>query len=180
VVLPNRVKVPADLTKFSGQDDTSTVEHIARYLMQLGEASADVAFRIRYFPLSLTGPAFTWFTVGGIRNQAFRISKIKECLQLPKFQCERPNGETPGALESIFVFQNLPFDQYPSSPLEPPNELRITQGVRVLVRLFVFFCDETPKTNFAHPDSLDLGFAWGVLSSLTSNNLKFECDPCFR
>jgi hypothetical protein len=30
--------------------------------MQLGEASADEAFRIRYFPLSLTGPTFTWFT----------------------------------------------------------------------------------------------------------------------
>jgi hypothetical protein len=29
--------------------------------MQLGEASADEAFRIRYFPVSLTGPAFTWF-----------------------------------------------------------------------------------------------------------------------
>jgi hypothetical protein len=62
VALPNRVKVPTEFTKFSGQDDTSTVEHIARYLMQLGEASADEAFRIRYFPLSLTGPAFTWFT----------------------------------------------------------------------------------------------------------------------
>jgi len=30
--------------------------------MQLGEASTDEAWRIRYFPLSLTGPAFTWFT----------------------------------------------------------------------------------------------------------------------
>jgi hypothetical protein len=30
--------------------------------MQLGEASADEAFRIRYFPLSLAGPAFTWFS----------------------------------------------------------------------------------------------------------------------
>jgi hypothetical protein len=28
--------------------------------MQLGEASADEAFRVRYFALSLTGPAFTW------------------------------------------------------------------------------------------------------------------------
>jgi hypothetical protein len=62
VALLNRVKVPSEFTKFSGQDDTSTVEHIARYLMQFGEASADEAFRIRYFPLSLTGPAFTWFT----------------------------------------------------------------------------------------------------------------------
>jgi hypothetical protein len=62
VALSNRVKVPSEFTKFLGQDDTSTVEHIARYLMQLGETSADEAFRIRYFPLSLTGPAFTWFT----------------------------------------------------------------------------------------------------------------------
>ena len=29
VALPNRVKVPTEFTKFSGQDDTSTVEHIA-------------------------------------------------------------------------------------------------------------------------------------------------------
>jgi hypothetical protein len=62
VALPNRVKVPSEFTKFLGKDDTSTVEHIAWYLMQLGQASADEAFRIRYFPLSLTGPAFTWFT----------------------------------------------------------------------------------------------------------------------
>jgi hypothetical protein len=61
VALPHRVKAPVDFMKFSGQDDTSTVEHIAQYLMQLGEASADEAFRIKYFPLSLTGPAFTWF-----------------------------------------------------------------------------------------------------------------------
>jgi hypothetical protein len=62
VALPHKVKAHADFTKFSGQDDTSTVEHISRYLMQLGEASADEAFRIRYSPLSLIGPAFTWFT----------------------------------------------------------------------------------------------------------------------
>jgi hypothetical protein len=62
VALPNRVKVPTEFTKFSGHDDTSTMEHIARYLIQLGEASANEAFRIRYLPLSLTGPAFTWFT----------------------------------------------------------------------------------------------------------------------
>jgi hypothetical protein len=37
VVLPPRVKPPTDFTKFSRQDDISTVEHIARYLMQLGE-----------------------------------------------------------------------------------------------------------------------------------------------
>jgi hypothetical protein len=62
VILPPRVKPPTEFTKFSGQDDTSTVEHIARYLMQLGEASSEEAFRVRYFPMSLTGPAFQWFT----------------------------------------------------------------------------------------------------------------------
>jgi hypothetical protein len=62
VILPPRVKPPMEFTKFSGQDDTSTVEHIARYLMQLGEASADEAFRVRYFPLSLMGSTFQWFT----------------------------------------------------------------------------------------------------------------------
>jgi hypothetical protein len=38
VILPPRVKPPTEFTKFSRQDDTSTVEHIARYLMHLGEA----------------------------------------------------------------------------------------------------------------------------------------------
>jgi hypothetical protein len=50
VLLPPRVKPPTEFTKFSGQDDTSTVEHIARYLMQLRECSAEETFRVRYFP----------------------------------------------------------------------------------------------------------------------------------
>jgi hypothetical protein len=62
VILPPRAKPATEFTKFSGQDDTSTVQHIARYWMQLGEASADEAFRVTYFPLSLTGSAFQWFT----------------------------------------------------------------------------------------------------------------------
>jgi hypothetical protein len=61
-ILPPRVKPPTEFTKFSGQDDTSTVEHIALYLMQLGEASSDEAFRVRYFPMSLTGSSFQWFS----------------------------------------------------------------------------------------------------------------------
>jgi hypothetical protein len=62
VILPPRVKPPTEFTKFSGQDDTSTVEHIARYLMQLREASSEEAFRVRYFPMSLTGATFQWFS----------------------------------------------------------------------------------------------------------------------
>jgi hypothetical protein len=99
---------------------------------------------------------------------------------LPKFLCERPSSETPGALESFSIFQNSSFDQYPSSPAELPNELKITQGVRVSARLIDFFCDETPGANLAHPGSLGLGFARGVSSFLTSNDFKFECNSMFQ
>jgi hypothetical protein len=37
----------------------------------------------------------------------------------------------------------------------------MTQGVRVSIKLIVFFRDETPEENLVHPGSLGLGFAWG-------------------
>ncbi len=61
VPLPNRFKVP-DFSKFSGQDSTSTYEHISRFLAQCGEALAVDALRVRLFRLSLAGSAFTWFS----------------------------------------------------------------------------------------------------------------------
>jgi hypothetical protein len=61
VQLPNRYKVP-DFSKFSGQDSVSTYEHVSRFLAQCGEASATDALRVRLFPLSLSGSAFTWFS----------------------------------------------------------------------------------------------------------------------
>jgi len=38
IPLPNRYKMP-DFTKFSGQDDTSTMEHVNRFIIQCGEAA---------------------------------------------------------------------------------------------------------------------------------------------
>nr|ABF97755.1 retrotransposon protein, putative, unclassified [Oryza sativa Japonica Group] len=61
VPLPNRFKVP-DFSKFSRQDSVSTYEHVSRFLAQCGEASAVDALRVRLFPLSLSGSAFTWFS----------------------------------------------------------------------------------------------------------------------
>jgi hypothetical protein len=57
---PNRYKVP-DFTKFLGQDETSTIEHINRFIIQGGEAAATDALRVRLFSSSLSGSAFTWF-----------------------------------------------------------------------------------------------------------------------
>jgi hypothetical protein len=99
---------------------------------------------------------------------------------LPGFSCERPSIETPGALESFLIFQNSSFGSYPSSPAGLSNDLRKTQGVRVSIRLIVFFHDETPEANLVHPGSLGLGFDWGVSSSLTSNDFKFDCDSMFQ
>jgi len=38
IPLPNLYKVP-DFTKFFGQDDTSTMEHVNRFIIQCGEAA---------------------------------------------------------------------------------------------------------------------------------------------
>jgi len=60
IPLPNRYKVP-DFTKFSGQDDTSTMEHVNRFIIQCGEATNRDELRVRLFSSSLSGSAFTWF-----------------------------------------------------------------------------------------------------------------------
>ena len=61
IPFPPRFKVP-DFHKFSGQDDTSTMEHITRFIIQCGEAGSTDALRVRLFSSSLSGPAFSWFT----------------------------------------------------------------------------------------------------------------------
>ncbi|WVZ93616.1 hypothetical protein U9M48_039581 [Paspalum notatum var. saurae] len=58
---PPKFKIP-DFTKFSGNDGASTVEHVSRYLAQQGIASRAEHMKIRLFSLSLTGPAFGWYT----------------------------------------------------------------------------------------------------------------------
>ena len=61
IPLPYKYKMP-DFTKFSGQGEVSTMEHVNRFLLQLGEAGNQDALRVRLFYLSLSGSAFAWFT----------------------------------------------------------------------------------------------------------------------
>ena len=58
VALPTNYRLP-EFAKFTGQDSTSTIEHVSRYLTQLGEASVEDAHRVHFFSLFLSGPAFT-------------------------------------------------------------------------------------------------------------------------
>ena len=61
MVLPTNYKL-LEFAKFIGQDSTSTIEHISRDLTQLGEAFVEEAHQVRFFSLSLSGLAFTWFS----------------------------------------------------------------------------------------------------------------------
>jgi hypothetical protein len=61
IPFPPRFKV-TDFTMFFGQDETSTMEHITRFIIQCGEAGNVDALRIQLFSSSLSGLAFSWFT----------------------------------------------------------------------------------------------------------------------
>ncbi|XP_050878785.1 uncharacterized protein LOC127082600 [Lathyrus oleraceus] len=58
---PLRTKIPK-FTKFAGDITESTVEHVARYLIEAGDMSNKESLRMQFFPSSLTKNAFTWFT----------------------------------------------------------------------------------------------------------------------
>jgi hypothetical protein len=60
IPFPPRFKVP-DFNKFFGQDETSTMEHITRFIIQCGGGNVD-ALWIQLLSSSLSGPAFSWFT----------------------------------------------------------------------------------------------------------------------
>uniref|UniRef100_A0A2N9IV61 Retrotransposon gag domain-containing protein n=1 Tax=Fagus sylvatica TaxID=28930 RepID=A0A2N9IV61_FAGSY len=57
---PRGFKIP-DFTMFSGDDEKTTIEHISRFTVQCGEYSNNGNGKLRLFPDSLTGQAFTWY-----------------------------------------------------------------------------------------------------------------------
>ena len=59
---PAGQRVP-DFVKFSGDDNRSTWEHISQYIAQLGEAGSSKSLCVCLFSLSLTGAAFSWFSL---------------------------------------------------------------------------------------------------------------------
>ncbi|KAK1553489.1 hypothetical protein QYE76_007681 [Lolium multiflorum] len=60
IPLPPKYRLP-DFTKFSGSDGSSSIEHVSRYLAQLGMISASDELRVRYFSVP-HGSAFGWYT----------------------------------------------------------------------------------------------------------------------
>ncbi|KAK1670229.1 hypothetical protein QYE76_058388 [Lolium multiflorum] len=60
IPLPPKYRLP-EFSKFSGSDGSSAIEHVSRYLAQLGTISASDELRVRFFAQSLTGSAFGWY-----------------------------------------------------------------------------------------------------------------------
>lgn len=58
---PRGFRIP-DFVKFTGEDSRSTFEHIGQFLAQCSEIGQSDVHKVRLFPLSLSGNAFTWFT----------------------------------------------------------------------------------------------------------------------
>ena len=54
-------KTPKSLTKFSRESEESTVEHIARYTLEIGEIATNEYLKMRFFPSSLTKNALHSF-----------------------------------------------------------------------------------------------------------------------
>ena len=46
---------------FSGEDEKTALEHISRFTVQCGEYSNNGNGKLRLFPNSLIGQAFTWY-----------------------------------------------------------------------------------------------------------------------
>ncbi|XP_050875377.1 uncharacterized protein LOC127079003 [Lathyrus oleraceus] len=60
--LPRGWKVPK-FSKFAGDSEESTIEHVARYQTEAGDIANNEDLKLKYFPSSLTKNAFTWFTM---------------------------------------------------------------------------------------------------------------------
>jgi len=61
IPLPPKYRLP-EFSKFNGSEGSSSIEHVSRYLTQLGMISVSDPLRVRFFCQSLTGPAFGWYT----------------------------------------------------------------------------------------------------------------------
>jgi hypothetical protein len=61
ILLPPKYRLP-EFTKFNGSEGSSSIEHVSRYLAQLGMISVSDPLWVRFFSQSLIGPAFGCYT----------------------------------------------------------------------------------------------------------------------
>jgi hypothetical protein len=59
IPLPPKYQLP-EFTKFSGAEGSSSIEHVSRYLAQLGMISVSDPLRVRFFSQSVSHRASFW------------------------------------------------------------------------------------------------------------------------
>ncbi|XP_016206208.1 uncharacterized protein LOC107646541 [Arachis ipaensis] len=100
-IAPKGLEIPKSLTKFSREENESTVEHIARYTVEIGEAASNEYLKMRYFPSSLTKNAFTWFS-------NLRPNSIHSWVQLERnFHDQFFRGELKVSLTDLFSVKRV-------------------------------------------------------------------------
>ena len=106
--MPRGYKIPK-FTKFAGELEESTVEHVARFTLECGDLAASEALKLKLFPSSLTKEAFSWFTT-------LAPNSIRSWVQLERqFHEQFYRGEVRIAiaeLSSIKREQNESIDDY--------------------------------------------------------------------
>jgi hypothetical protein len=63
----------SEFSKFSGEDGKTMLELVGQIILQCGEASTNDALKLRIFPLSLYGVAFTCF-ISLANNSTFTLA----------------------------------------------------------------------------------------------------------
>jgi hypothetical protein len=105
---PRGYRVP-EFSKCSGEDGKSALEHVSQFILQCGEASANDALKLKMFPLSLSGTAFTWFT-SLAPNSIFTWAQLEQ-----KFHEYFYSGDTMLRLSQLTIIKqkhNEPFANY--------------------------------------------------------------------
>jgi hypothetical protein len=97
VPYPWGFQVP-DFVKFTGEDSRTTYEHVGQYLAQVSDMGINDMHRVKFFPLSLTGTTFNWFT-------SLALDSINTWAQLEeRFHEYFYNGETELKLSDLTSF----------------------------------------------------------------------------
>jgi hypothetical protein len=79
-------RVP-EFSKFSGEDDKTTLELVDQFILQCGHASANDTLKLRVFPLSISVTAFIWFT-SLAPNSVFTWAQLEQKFHEYFYSCD--------------------------------------------------------------------------------------------